>query len=168
MAYIAFTDSEIEVSKAIKQELFQKMKDNFQDHEDRLVLTLQNASKIEVLNADVRIGSYASGVTGIIYHEALQDMTLVECAIQIFDKNGISAGILSIDVKKNSTPNNVGMATVFTTAPSINFATALDYARDTATFNLNQTVVKGEILRLDIISLPVGIGSFRIILIGEV
>ncbi len=168
MTYTAFTSTEIEVSKAIRQELFQKVKDNFEDHEARLVLISQNATKIEVFNADVRMGSYASSVTGILYHEALQDMNLIECAIQIFDLNGISSGILSIDVKKNSTPDNTGMVSVFTTAPSINFATALNYQRDTATFNTNQAIFKGEILRLDITSLPVGLGKFRLLMIGEV
>lgn len=169
MAYNAFTNSEIQVGKAIKKELWQKVKDNFDDHETRLAQAIAGGSKIEIFNIDFLTGSFGNTITGVLYHEALQDMSVIEGAIQIFDKNGIVSGILSIDVKKNSTPDNTGMTSIFTTAPSINFATANDYDRSTGTLNTStQNVLKGEILRLDITSLPVGLGKFRIILIGEV
>jgi hypothetical protein len=169
MAYNAFTNSEIQVGKAIKKELWQKVKDNFDDHETRLAQAVAGSSKIEIFNIDFLIGSFGNTITGVLYHEALQDMNVIEGAIQIFDKDGIVSGVLSIDVKKNTTPDNTGMVSVFTTAPSINFATANNYDRSTGTLNpSNQSVLKGEILRLDVTSLPVGLGKFRIILIGEV
>jgi hypothetical protein len=169
MAYTAISNPEIVVGKALKQELFQKIADNFTDHETRLALAIAGGRNIEIFNLDFRIGSYASTINGVLYHEALQNFTLIECAIQIFDLGGISSGILSVDVKKNTTPNNTGMTTVFTVHPSINYTTAVAYQRDTGTFDLaSQSVLKGEILRLDVTSLPVGLGSFRIIMIGEV
>ena len=169
MAYNPLTDSEISVGKAIKQELFQKIKDSLESHESRITALSTGGGKIEVFNADVRVGSYGNTITGIIYHEVLQDINLVECAIQIFEKGGISTGVLSIDVKRNSTPNDIGMTSVFTSAPSVDFSTASDYHRSTGTFNVSlQNVTKGTILRLDVTSMPVGLGTFRIILIGEV
>jgi hypothetical protein len=169
MAYTPITSTEIEVGKAIRQELFTKIKDSLEDHETRISNLSTGGGKIEVFNADVRIGSFGSTVTGVVYHEVLQDISLIECAIQIFQKGSISSGILSIDVKRNTTPNDVGMTSVFTSSPSIDFATATDYQRATGTFNATlQDVPKGTILRLDINSMPAGIGTFRIILIGEV
>ena len=169
MAFNAFNNSEIQVGKAIVKNLWQKVKDNFDDHETRLAQAVAGGRKIEVFNLDVGLGSFGNTFTGILYHECLQDMSLVECAIQIFNKNGISTGLLSIDVKKNTTPDNTGMTSIFTTAPIINFSTALDYERSTATFNTTtQNVLKGDILRLDITNMPQGLGYFRLILIGEV
>jgi hypothetical protein len=92
---------------------------------------------------------------------------LVEATVQIFNKNGISSGTLAIDIKRNSTPDNTGMVSVFSVQPSLNYAAVFDYAKGAGTFNTNQTVVKGQILRLDITSLPVGVGYFRFTLIGE-
>jgi hypothetical protein len=170
MSYITINDSEIEVGKALREDLFYKIKNNLDDHEARLALAVSGNKKVEIFNLDFRMGNNSSNtLTALLYHEALQDFTLVEGAIQIYDKGSIVTGLLSFDVKKNSTPNDVGMVSVFTTEPTLDFSTASDYARATGTFNpTNQAILKGEILRLDITNIPNTLSKFRVVLIGEV
>lgn len=169
MAYTAITSTEVQVGQAITESLLGKVKDNFADHETRISGFSSGSKKVEVFNLDIQLGVRASTVTGILYYESIQDMTLQEAAIQIYDKGTIATGSLTIDVKKNTTPNNTGMTSVFTSAPTTNFATNANYARATGTFNATyQSILKGDILRLDITSLPVGLGAFRVILIGTV
>lgn len=169
MAYNAFTNSQIEVGKAIKKELWQKVKDNFDDHEDRLTQAISGSSKVEVFNLDVRLGSVVGGtLSGVLYHEAVQNFNLVEATIAIYE-NTVLTGVLSIDLKKGINPDNLNLTTVFTSQPTLNLATAVNYDKNSGAFNPSmQSVLKGEIIRLDITNIPNGLNSFRLIVIGEV
>lgn len=168
MAYTVINSTRYDVGKAIKQDLFDDIVNNLDDHESRITLLETGGAVVEIFNSDVLIGSNVSTVTGIHYAEILKDMELSECAIQIYEKGSIT-GTLSIDVKKNTTPDNTGMTSVFTSVPTIVFASSTDYQRNTGTFNpAQQAVIKGDILRLDISSLPAGLGKFRVVLFGVI
>jgi hypothetical protein len=168
MAFEVIDPGEYTVGKALRADLFRKIKVDLDDLDARATALETGASKVEIFNADIAVGSFGTTVTGLVYHEALQAMTLSECAIQIYEKGSLT-GTLSIDVKKNTTPNSTGMTSVFTSAPTIVYASSSDYQRNTGTFNVtHQTLAKGDILRFDITSMPVGLSRFRIVLIGSV
>jgi len=169
MAYTTPTTKN--VGDAIKKEDFDIVRTDLDDHESRINSVEANLGQIEILNLDFRISSSGSALTGAIHFPCPRTMTLTECFVQIYEKGSLT-GTLEIDVKKNTTQNNTGMTSVFSTKPSISFASTSDYAKSTnAVFNVSQsTVTKDDIIRLDITSLPGNgsIGKFLVVLRGEV
>ena len=117
---------------------------------------------IEVFNNTITIGSRASTITGVNYFKAPIGLTLGEIKLQIFTKNGSLTGSLTIDIKKNTSPDNTGMTSIFSAAPTINFATATDYTEVTGTKSTS-SVSAGDWLRLDITSIPTNFkGTFSV------
>lgn len=110
---------------------------------------------VEVFNNTITIGSSASTITGINYFKAPSALSLGTVRLQIFTLNGVSSGNLSIDIKKNTTPDDTGMTSIFSVQPTVDFSTASDYAEDTGTKSTS-SVSSGDWLRLDITSIPSG------------
>jgi len=171
MAYSAITSTEIQVGKPVTENLFTKVKDNFISHEDRLVLLEAANSKIIVFDFPVLNAASATTFTGITYYRVPFAFTLTNCKVIIYEKGSLG-GTLEIDVKKNTSLDDTGMTSVFTTKPKITYASASDYDESSnAVFDAGeQDVVEGDYLRLDVTSLPTGgvIGKFNVYLIGEV
>lgn len=166
MAFNNLTNTEIEVGEPVKKELFSKIQESLADLDTRATALEGGSGAIDIFNSDVLIGNNPI-TTGVAFWEAPFDLTLTECAIQIFARGVVTSGTLTIDIKKNSTPNPTGMTSVFTSAPTIDMASVGDYARATGTFNpSNQSILQGEILRLDLTSLPTNLTAFRIVLKG--
>jgi len=170
MAFSPITSPEIAVGAALKKELFQKVKDNFDNHETRISALSLGAAPVEVFNFDILNASSASTLTGIVHHEVLAGFTITTVKVQIFEKGAIASGILEIDVKKNTTPDNVGMVSILNTKPLINFALVSDYASSLGVLNgALQTVLAGDILRLDVTNLPtIPLGKFRVLVYGVI
>jgi len=169
MAYTTINNTDIEVGKPIKKELFDRIKSNFDDHETRLLALSGGSGKLSLINHDIVIGSNASGLlAGAIYIEVVQDCIATEGAIQFFAKSPASSGSLTVDIKKNTSTNPTGFTSLFTSAPTLNAASAPDFTRATGTINPSTQVLNiGDILRVDVTSLPVGLQKFRVVLIGE-
>jgi hypothetical protein len=166
MAFEVIDPGEYTVGKALRADLFRKIKVDLDDLDARATALEGGSGAIDIFNSDVLIGSNAT-LTGVAYWEAPFDLTLAECAIQIFARGSVTSGTLTIDIKKNATPNPTGMVSVFTTSPTISMASVSDYHRATGTFNpTNQSITQGQILRFDITSLPNNLTAFRIILKG--
>jgi hypothetical protein len=170
MAFTTINPSEIDVGDPLKKDLFDKIKNSLDDLNARQLATESGISRVDVFDGPVLIGAFAVTATGILHAVASRAFTLTECRIRIFEKNGISSGTLEVDVKKNTTFNDTGMSSVFTTRPSINFATAADYD-----FSTNQVfdgtkidIDPDDVLRIDITSLPTGLGKFYLQFYGEV
>jgi hypothetical protein len=86
--------------------------------------------------------------------------------LQLFAKSPATAGSLTIDIKKNTTTNPTGFVSLLSISPTISMASA-DYTRVIGTINpASQSLSVGDILKLDIISLPVGLQKFRVVLKG--
>lgn len=167
MAYVTIDPDTIKVGDPIKKELLDLLKDNLDDHETRLQTLSGGSGKISLFNEDFIIGVGGS-LTGVLYYEVIQDCIITEGAIQLFAKTPATTGSLTVDVKKNTTTNPSGFNSVFSSAPTINVATAADYDRATGTINpAAQALVVGDILKVDITSLPDGLPAFRLDLIGE-
>ena len=173
MAFVTIPASSIDVGDPLTSDTMNLIKNNEDDLNTRLTSLESGASKIVVLNETVLLGSLATTATGIHFYTAIQDFTITNCKIRIFEKSPITGGILEIDVKVNTTQSDTGMASIFTTKPSINFATASDHDFSTnAVFdNSKINMVTDSVLRFDITSLPStggNLGKFQIILFGEV
>lgn len=169
MAYSTISNSDIEVGKPIKKELFDLIKSNLDDHETRLLALSGGSGKLSLINTDIDIGSNASGLlTGAFYIEVIQDCIATEGAIQFFAKSPATTGNLTVDIKKNTSTNPTGFTSLFTSAPTLSASSDPDFTRATGTINASTQVLNiGDILRVDVTSLPVGLQKFRLVLIGE-
>jgi len=169
MAFSALTSTQIQPAKAVKTELWTKVKDNFDDHESRLVAQESGGSIIELVNMDFRNASSAATMTGLFYYKATYDFTVTKVEIQIFDKEGITSGSLTVDVKKNSTPDNTGMTSILSVLPTLDFSSCADYDSNSGTLDAGeQDILEGEFLRVDITALPASkpLGKFRLVITG--
>ena len=85
-----------------------------------------SGAEIEIFNSTITVGTTAPSVTGVLHHKLSDDVDLKKATLQLFGKNDKYTGTMQIDVKKNLTPDDTGMVSVFspTGKPSINFQVA--------------------------------------------
>jgi hypothetical protein len=117
----------------------------------------------ELFNHTVQVnGSSYSSLTGLNYFRAPASGSISSVKLQIWTMNGIVAGEMAIDIKKNTTPDDVGMTSILSAPASIDFATAADY--DIATGALaSASFSSGDFIRLDVTSIPIGfVGTISI------
>jgi hypothetical protein len=118
----------------------------------------------EIFNTIVTKGSSDTSVTGVLHFKAPKNLTISYVQIQIFEKGSTSSGSLTIDVKKNTSPDSVGMASVFSVLPTFDFSTISDYATSSGTLSVT-SVSEGDYLRLDMTAVPATFtGSFQVIM----
>lgn len=168
MAYTTIDPTTIEVGDAITADLFTLIKANLDDLDTRVTTLGTGSGTISLINTDIRIGSTDDQfLTGALHYEVVQACVVTEGAIQLFEKSPATTGSLTVDIKKNTTTNPSGFNSLFTSAPTINVATGADYDRATGTVNPStQSLAVGDILKVDITSLPAGLQRFRVVLIG--
>lgn len=156
MAFSSISSLAISVGKAIKKELWDKVKDNFDNLDSRVNSLETNAKKIEVFKLDVRNGSSFSSATGLIYYEADDAFTITDAFIRIYEKGSLT-GVLEVDIKKSTTNlDGTSFTSIFTTKPKITFASASDYDASTnQVFDAGQVSISpGDFLRFDITTAP--------------
>jgi hypothetical protein len=173
MAFSAISNTVIQVGKALKQELFQKIKDNFDDHETRIASVEGGASKIIIFDEMVVSSVKLVVVEGIAYWRAPSAFTLLDAKVGVHDISALSlSGTIEIDIQKSSSLDFTSAASIFTTKPSLNFATATSYDESTnAALDSGQSSVSaGDFLRFDIDAFPTGdtLTKFQLYLVGEV
>lgn len=174
MAFNSLPDSLIQVGKAITRTLFKTyIKDNLDDLNTRTLALEGSVNKIVIFDEIViNAATLESGgtITGLDVYRVPSDFQLTDAKIFIFQKGSLT-GTLEMDIKKSSTPDFTSATSVFTTQPSIDYASASDYDESNNTvFNVGaQSVVEGEFLRFDITELPSGgtLTAFGVYLVGE-
>lgn len=147
MAYSAFSSSEIAAGQPVKQELWQKVKDNFTDHETRIsaVQTAVNTVQPIVFAIVGAYYSFGAGQTGVATIRVPYTLTLTDAKLFVVDAG--SSGTLQCDVQKKSGAGS--FATIFSTSPSVAFG-AGSYATSTNAALSVTAVSNGDFLRLDI------------------
>lgn len=92
-------------------------------------------------------------LTGLAHFRVPFNMTLSAVRVTIFEKNGTVSGSLTVDVKVNSSPDDVGMTSIFSVAPTLNFATANNYDSNVGTL-ATTALTAGQWLRIDATAIP--------------
>ncbi len=171
MAFISLSDTLIQVSKAIKREIFTRLKDNQDDLNSRVVTLEGGANKVQIWGGIVTNASSASTLTGLAYWPAPSDFTLLEVKVGIFEKGSLT-GTLEIDVQKSADRDPLNFTSVMSNKPTIPFASASDFddSTDGVIDVTKQDITQGDWLRLDVTSLPSNgvIGKFVIEIFGEI
>lgn len=119
---------------------------------------------MEIFNVTITKASNDTSLTGLLHFKAPKNLVISSFKAQLFEKGATASGTLSVDVKKNSSPDNVGMTSMFSILPSFDFASAVNYAQSTGTLSTT-SVSEGEYLRLDIPSIPASFtGTIQIVM----
>jgi len=171
MAFSTIASAVIAVGSAIKAELWNKVKNNFDDHETRLNLIETNANKVYVFDHLFLNASSFSTATGVNYFEAKTNFTLTSATIRIFEKGSL-AGNFEVDIKKSTTNlDGTSFSTIFTTKPKIDFSVVSDYGVSTnQVFDALQIDIEaGDFLRFDITQIPTSgvMSKFLLSVYGE-
>jgi hypothetical protein len=171
MAFSTISSAVIAVGQAIKAELWGKVKDNFDDHETRINNIESSSSKIPIIKFYVLNGSEFATGTGLFYWESNDNFTITSAYVQIFEKGSLT-GTFEVDIKKSTTDlDSLSFTTVFTTKPSLAYASIANYAKSTnQVFDPTKvSMVVGNYLRFDITQMPVGgvMSKFLITVYGE-
>jgi len=171
MAFNTISNLAISVGAAIKKELWDKVKGNFDDHETRINSLESSASKIPVIKFYVLNASNFSTATGLYYWESNDNFTITSAYVQIFEKGSLT-GTFEVDIEKSTTNlDGPSFTSIFTTRPSINYSTASDYEKSTnQVFDPTKiNIAVGNYLRFDISSMPTGgvMSKFLITVYGE-
>jgi hypothetical protein len=157
MSFVPLTTGEIATGEPVTTATATKIKDNFDDHEERLqVAELSSASYPPII---FRVNGYYNVVSSLLKTTNNFDLTILGARILI-DIAGTS-GITEIDLLRK---RGVGAwESIFTTQPTVAFG-AGDNSLSTDTI-LDPTKVDlevGDILRLDITSAQVGGKGFLV------
>lgn len=127
---------------------------------------ISTGQKFEIFNDIIFASSYPGGAAGVMYYKVPYDMSIDKCTFQIFELSGVSSGILEIDIKKNTTPADAGMVSIFITKPLLDFSTASDFDEFSGTLS-SISLSENEWLRLDLTLIPPGYtGPIQITLYG--
>lgn len=166
MAYTPINSNEIEVGDALKKELFDKIKDNFSDHETRINNFEAGSGKIDIFKFPITINSQRSSFNKIYTFVASQPMILSECYIQIMKKEinltHSFSGDIEINIRKSTTgtTEDADLVTIFTTRPKVDLDVSPNYTRSTSqVFDTNNSLNTGDILVLDISVIPTILNS---------
>jgi hypothetical protein len=167
MAFNPLNDLLIQVGKPLIKSIFDNIRSNEIDLNDRLLSVEASGQKIEVFNGTILTATAFSQLTGFVFYRFSSNVTLTDAKVGIFDKGAVTSGTLSVDIQKANSLDFSSSVSVFTTEPSLNLATDPNYSESSnAVFN-GASFSEGDYLRLDISSLPVGLNKFQIYLIGE-
>lgn len=176
MAFISVPPAWIEVGKAIKKKLITRIKDNLDDHEDRINSLELGSNKVEIFNFEVMgfINNYnISELVQIGTFKAPSDTTITEAKLTLMNgtsgETSSSNGVLSIDLEKSS-DGGVTWSTILSTKPEIeNGINTTGSESSLFTFISNgEDILEGEIIRVNVISKKDTQGSFLITVYGDV
>lgn len=146
MAYTSITLAEIDPGKPTKSELFTKIKDNFDDHETRILSTEAFASSTVPITFDL-VGPYwvGSTFTNVLQYVLTYNITVQ--AVRLYIDQAGTSGTTEIDIQYKRGVS--AFATIFTTKPSVGFGAGNNATSTNAVLSVT-ALQTGDILRLDL------------------
>jgi hypothetical protein len=155
MAFSALTTAQIAVGEPTAREIFLKSKDNFDDHESRIVALENSVNAILVIEFNAA-GPYSlKGPQNEVMFTRISNNITVQGARLISQTAGAS-GSLEIDIKYKRGAG--AWTTIFSTRPSVSSASG-DYISSTNAVISVTSLLAGDLIRLDITAVQsVGVG----------
>lgn len=168
MAFSSLSSALINVGKPIIKSIFTTLKNNQDDLNTRLLTVEASTNKIVIFDGVITNATTYATATGLLFHRIQSAIDITDVKVGVFDFTGISSGTLSVDIQKASSLDFSASVSILTTQPSLNLATASNYDESTnAVLNVNKSCSEGDWLRIDISSLPTGLGKLALYIIGE-
>ena len=160
MAYEQINTSEIETGDPVTADLWEKVKNSFDDHEERVSDLEAGASAREPLAFYVK-GNYSSfgTVTGVAYRRLFANITLTGGRLFIIDAG--SSGTTQIDIQYKR--GVAAFASIFSTLPSAVYSDGDYFLSTNGVLSVTQ-LLAGDVLRLDISTSQIGNEEFHVYL----
>lgn len=152
MAYTEIPASLVQVGKAIKKELFDLIRNNQIDINNRVTTLSLGANPVDVMEADILVKSTVIGDGTIANYKAKAFFNISSATLQINTVSG-NTGVLTIDVLKSTTLGGV-YSSILVSPMAINYTIATDYDFTTGDFGVLTGVNTGEYLKIQITTLP--------------
>lgn len=167
MAFTSISSTLINVGKAVKREIFTLIKDNFDDHESRLIAVEFQQAANYIFNGDISLVGIDEYDPTVFYYKTPTALQLSDVTGQLFTKQSISSGILSFDIEKSTDTNNSNFVSCLNSDLSFNFATDAEYSSKQGDINGSTSVLNAEdILRIKFTSVPIGFNGKILIRLG--
>lgn len=161
MSFNSITTTEIATGKPVASTTQTKYKDNFDDHESRL-LDLENGSAVAYPPINLAVYGYygdQGAADGWVKYDFNFNGTITGARL-IIDNAG-TAGTTEIDLKIKS--GVAAYASIFTTRPSVAFGAGNDATSSNQVLDATKVnFLAGDILRLDTTSVQTNGKSFRV------
>ncbi len=156
MAFDPIDSGQIEAGDPVTQELFQKTKDNFDDHESRLVIVEAATGSFDPIPFDIlgRIGNLNAPKLDLMKFRVVFDATILAARLVVYEAG--TAGSIEVDVRKK--PLAGSYTTIFSTRPSVAFGAGSDAVSTNAVLS-DTSLSAGDILTLDLTAIQIGMGS---------
>lgn len=147
MAYTAITTAEITAGEPTTQDLFTKIKDDFDNHETRITNVELAVSSYRPLEYEVNGGYWGLTVpyTGLLYDRINFNMTLLAARLIIYQAG--TSGTTEVDVEYKRGAG--AWTTIFTTTPSVAYS-AGDLAISTNAILAVTSLEAGDLLRVNL------------------
>lgn len=163
MAFTAITTAQIASGEPTSQDLFQKIKDNFDDLDSRTTVVETANNIFRPIQFDV-VGPYGAEIVvdGLMYDLLRFDITVLNVILFIHDAGASGTTTVDIEYKRG-----VGAFTSILSSPVSATSANGDYYIATATLGTT-SLLTGDILRLNVDSVQVGATGFTVMLEFEV
>lgn len=169
MSFTALNTPEIAAAEPVKQELFQKVKDNFDDHESRLGSVETAVSTFDPIdfNFNGLYWKYVTPQTGVMYYRVARTIDVIAGRLSIA-KAGTS-GTTEVDALVSVGDGNGPYTSIFSTKPSVGFAAGDGATSTNGVLTSNPvTITAGSWIRVDLTAAQSGGDSAQLQLEFEV
>lgn len=157
MAFVSIDTNTIKVGDPITKDLLDLIKANEDNLDLRITSLATSGGTVFIFNGDVDFVGFSLTYPNIFYYKARQDFSVNDFRIQLFDKQGVTSGSLTVDLQKSVDTNDANFGTILTVKATRNFATDAAYTEGVATIDSGvNDILTGEILRVKIDSIPSG------------
>jgi hypothetical protein len=151
MPFTVINSTDVESGKPVTTDVMTVVKENFDDHEDRIQTLESGVGQTYppiVFRVGGPYGAYGA-MNGLLKTTTNFAIEIIGVYL-IIDEAGTS-GITEIDIQRK--PVGGSYNSIFSTQPSVDFSEGDDAMSDDAVLNLSQTELSaGDILRLDLTS----------------
>lgn len=161
MAFSALTLAQIAAKEATKQELFTKIKDNFDNHESRITSLESSSGNFQPIVWRVVGASYSiSGTLPLMYFRAHFTFNITGSTLWVIDDGYF--GTVEVDVLK-STNSGASFTSIYTTRPQVPRGSGA-FQEDAGVLNGVPSLNAGDYLKLDLLDNQLGNKEFYLIL----
>lgn len=158
--FTPITTGEITTGEPVSTATQTKIKENFDDHEERLQAAEESSGEYPAIV--LRVGGYYSrlgATTGLI--KTTTNFTLTLTGARIIVETAGSAGTLEIDIKRKR--GGGAWESIFTALPSIGFGSGNDAISAAGTLDPSKVdLIAGDLLRLDTTSVQTNGKGFHV------
>lgn len=157
MSFVIIDSNKIKVGDPITKELWDAIKNNFDDIDTRVNNLAVSGSNVYIINEAVNFLSYKNSNSDFWYYKVPVNMVITGMNVQLFSKDGISSGSFTVDLQKGTSTDNSTFNTVLTSAVTFNFAIDVSYSVKSASLDPSSSILlAGDVLRLNLSSYPAG------------